>query len=412
MAERHLGSPAEWKVSSEAEAKILSLWDNTSHLSSHDKLKQSYDILLADRIQNTNPVSRFFLKGATRNAFEQNSIYNYTFGWLAGKLSGPHYNPVFNRIEMAKLQGTHLPEYIFPLLHEIEHARHRNVNPLLWIVGIKARIWDIFAAFGRTPVSPLMIYNAEGHAIGAQWEMASRIPAHVRKQMIRELEPKLAPLEKPLIRSALASNDFPALLEKLDAVAKDLKVKFDSKNPFSSFPAELRPTLERFFVYHYANFDRTKFIEKKEYNTIEKTLANEMDRILAEFEGRKQYGSIEQTLVKLTKISLENADLPKDQFIKALREAHGYSYKSLIKNHYTLKSGWKFYLLMTSIPAILTYWNQSDDRLTKEELDQRISKITANDFRLLAEILAPIIYQLENDPQSPLEDKETLNKFR
>lgn len=186
-ANRYLASPDEWKITPETEKAIEAVW-NDSSLIRREKLRKTSDLLLKDRERGMNPLSAFFFRGALRSAAKQDSIYNYTLGKLLSFM-GPHYNPVFNRVNIPKQVGDDGIREILVRMHELEHAQHRNAWPIHWYFGVKARVFELINfAIIRPPVTPVFITWAEGRAIGSQWELVQKIPKAIRKQYIEELE--------------------------------------------------------------------------------------------------------------------------------------------------------------------------------------------------------------------------------
>jgi hypothetical protein len=395
-ADRYLASPAEWKITPETEKAIEDVW-NDSSLIRREKLRKTSDLLLKDRERGMNPLSAFFFRGALRSAAKQNSIYNYTLGKLLSFM-GPHYNPVFNRVNIAKQVGDDGIREILIRMHELEHAHHRNSWPIHWYFGVKARIFELLNfAIIRPPATPFFITWSEGRAIGSQWELVQKIPKAIRKQYVEELEQHtkdlakrattLDPFEAEFLADIVLSGKHKDYLKAF----KDLEGA--KKNALPQRPEPPKPP-NIVWGPSYLNLERPRYLDlenvgvgdvKEVKNNKQKKLLrsffeNEMKAWLANrdiyteknlkfnsellgdlnelkehflyYVPRPTINYLENMTTEIALQSLKNADLPKDEFVRALQGVHGYSFEKLFKSHVFEFGAYKKFLIFSSAPII------------------------------------------------------------
>lgn len=286
-AEKRWVARDPWTFTPEQEDRFRAVANDTS-LPEEKKSRALFDELTKARLENVSPVSRRLIRRALDDALKQKSIYSQSLGNVLGMMGGPHYNPVFNRVYIP-FKNTDSIADLLVAFHEIEHLFHRNTSPLL-ALSLPFGIKDFMSIVG-TPITPLVRYRMESRAMGAQWEMARRIPKERRLALIRELREKDPDADRLFVSSPSAAN------------------------------------------------------------------------------------TLNQAMRKITIASLEHADLSKEEFLKKLAEAHGYSAKNLLTGQYRL-GYWKAALLALSVDPIYQVLANDGDP----------EKVVANDLKLVMKL--------------------------
>lgn len=80
---------------------------------------------------------------------------------------------------------------------------------------------------------------------------------------------------------------------------------------------------------------------------------NELKEHFLYYVPRPTINYLENMTTEIALQSLKNADLPKDEFVRALQGVHGYSFEKLFKSHVFEIGPFKRYLIFTSAPLIL-----------------------------------------------------------
>ncbi len=184
-ADRYLGHVKEWNVPDALISEIAQIWEK-AELTETAKMGQTYEILMNHRLANTNWFTRSLTRRSIEKAMQGKGIYQNTLGKFIGRIGGPHYTPLFNRVFIPESsQGT---AHLFMLaIHEGEHAFQRNSVPVSNLALFGARTKELFMVI-PTPVSPLAVFEMESRALGAQWELARAIPLEHRKKLIAEVK--------------------------------------------------------------------------------------------------------------------------------------------------------------------------------------------------------------------------------
>lgn len=194
--EKKVGAAPEWEIPEALTHELLEYW-RTSAEPLEDKLRHTYQKVLAARVDTLNPASQAFVKLAGRRLLEKNGWYQRSMGLGIGAIVGPHYNPIFNSVYLSRKTGK-LSDVVIAI-HEMEHAVDRN-SSLLAGVGTVVHAKESLMLF-PTPLGPLNRFAMESRAIGAQWELMQRIPESVRLK-IRSDFIKEARLKKVLGKDA------------------------------------------------------------------------------------------------------------------------------------------------------------------------------------------------------------------
>ena len=183
----------------------------------------------------------------------------------------PFYLPETNWINPAPIKYMSQTESAIFYLHEFQHAFDFNNYPYLYRYFTQAvEFVENFSLFKST--SPLLLHQLEGRAIAAQWEIARRIPLHIRKELISNL--------KNIEKQSL--NSWTIKLVKRHAEANNLTTE------------EL--------------IDKPKFCERN----------REATKKVEAFRKKHMFR-------KVSIATLSNAHLQRDSFIKELRKVHGYT---------------------------------------------------------------------------------------
>jgi hypothetical protein len=385
-AEKHLGSPAPWKISAQAEAEIEEIWKR-SGLIRRDRLRATADILLREREKAMNPVSAFFFRGAVRSSLEQNSLYDKTLGRLIGFVAGPHYNPVFNRIHNPFRAADEGIIETLVRMHELDHAADRNRLFPVWLLGMKATVaeYSNFIWF-RTPFGAMFRHWVEAKAIGAQWETVRRIPREVRAQYMEEVARfKTEFLRRPifldeheafLLRHIVSKGRAQHFLDAMKPLPATLpnwmprpprfylteELSFDSKSvsrltkPEQQLTKQQRRYARKFFAQAMKDFlEERKPLEEVQatWTREEMEKGHELQKYYNAVVGAPRSHPLRYPMADLAEASLKYADLPKDEFIRKLQEIHGYTFRKLVSSHVWGPTAYKKFLLGISSPLIL-----------------------------------------------------------
>jgi hypothetical protein len=177
----------EWRVSSKVENELRLIF-NDSSLDPGAKVRAVVDKLIDIRIkENKEKVSKRvyeILKDA------KNEFSNYKHTAAKFNLSGiNHFHPVFRKV----LISTNKPysEWGFSqslvLLHEMSHAIYDGRRRSYFYIEAIENIITAFT-FGGKVIGPMLSHINEHQAIGSQWELVSRIPVKMRKELLELFE--------------------------------------------------------------------------------------------------------------------------------------------------------------------------------------------------------------------------------
>lgn len=295
--ETHLTANEPWQFNPVQERLFQAIYEDPQ-LSVSQKNRKLFDALLAERLKNSNPLSRAFMYFVTRDTLVQKSIYSQTLGRLALRFSGPHYNPIFNRVVSRLFGDDDIRDLIFGI-HELQHAYDRNHRPYWTYFFLTVRMYDLFSLWVRSRLSPLVTYQMESPALGAQWELVSRIPANIRDRLRNSLrvvylealfqELELNPTSGK--RGALRLRDqvIRKLKEQKKTVALELVNRFQLKEFESA--AEL-------MIYISSENEKSPLRHSLQWHSL---------------------------LTRTALASLEYADLSREEFLKKIAPMHGYN---------------------------------------------------------------------------------------
>ena len=375
-AETYLSANKPWDLSADAQARIqvindrmATLIDNTgSDDSITNQLEQGaaevLQILQEERQHTLNPVSRFFFRGAARDVESQTGLYARTLGGLIFIMMGPHYNPIFNRIATPNVNAWRGDSTDFAdrvvALHEMQHARDRNLHPLPWLLMLKAIPWDMFSWFAQTPITPSVRFWSESAAMGAQWEIARLIPKVSRAKIKEKLDRRIILLmkDKDFFRRALSlarmnqSFGFHEL-EDFSSGLAGIQLYLEQINAFlTDFDFAPVPVDDTFTTQELAHFTQTREIDlDRLVPLLEKLEIIEELMAYGNRQGRGTPRVLEALLIKIATETLTNADLPtKEAFLRAQERFHKYSFDQLIDQNFG-PSGFKKFALMSTLAA-------------------------------------------------------------
>lgn len=385
--DERLSSHTAWEFSKQQEAEFeLIFADKTK--TDYEKFNNFFHSMNAARLSQVSPLSRFFIKRALADLLKQRSLYSLTLGKLLEARAGPHYNPVFNRtaIKFKNKKDLSVDELLVAF-HESQHLFDRNTQPIKFLGGLYPMVIELFMIL-RAPTTPLITRHWETRAIQAQWELARRIPKEFREIILAEfnLTPKTFTdnkfegytqlllhtniLEKTSELLRLLQNqgvinkfDTPEALKRaairqliqgnylsnktLKAAKSTLSTIFEKKealNYFRLISKGLR--VDPLDIYGLKTFDKGAI---KNFKTREFFLRKEIN----EYTKSNTEKQIESVFIH----TLENSEIPKDQFIKKLSEAHGYSLKALYKHHYRFSTFKQLLVLDAFIRLNVLYAN-------------------------------------------------------
>lgn len=279
--DRILRAKKGWRFSREAENSLRAIFDQTN-ISSEQKVTTLFWALLNKRTKHFSPkiqrktqrmIKQFYFD-SPRNDIPideiiRNSDKEFALTW---EEYDPFYLPETNWINPAPIKYMSQTESAIIYLHEFQHAFDFNNYPYLYRYFTQAvEFVENFSLFKF--ISPLLLHQLEGRAIAAQWEIARRIPLHIRKELISNL--------KNIEKQSL--NSWTIKLVKRHAEANNLTTEeFLLINP--NFVKKIREATKKSFLFRKKHMFR-----------------------------------------KVSIATLSNAHLQRDSFIKELRKVHGYT---------------------------------------------------------------------------------------
>jgi len=172
-----------WKINSQTEKIISEIFERTD-VSMNDKVSQVSLILTSFLINQVKPSKKKKMVEILKDAIDPNSQFKQK---LENQGKGSYYSNNFQKIYLEigqeEIQNWRIAHFMI-LLHEFTHAIRGTQKRYLFYIQILSKT---FHNFTLTPklFSPLITYIEEKHAIGAQWELASRIPKEYREQALK-----------------------------------------------------------------------------------------------------------------------------------------------------------------------------------------------------------------------------------
>jgi hypothetical protein len=375
----------EWAFTKEQEAEFDAIAGNDL-IPPEKRIEDLYRGLVAARINQLSPASQAMAKLMARDALTQKSIYSRSLGWLVRKLMGPHYNPIFNRTAISIRDSNNpTPNETLLAIHEVEHGIHRNTAPLTFVAGFPVMALETFSFF-RTPASPLFLRHVEARAVGAQWELVSRVPKAIRDQIVFELERGPGRL-KDTEEDELNSLDTDSMIRNIFAAEKV------SGNEDPQFLEKKAIQVLGKFIATKSASDKKKILKK--YTAVKEPWQGNLPfELNAEFKQRirrevysQQLGSIGRSTEQVFLASLKNASLSKEDFVAQLSPTHGYTLRQLIGSHYSLL-GFRYLLLIDGMTKLLNLYviNSQGGILTADS-----AKFLAYDFQWMWKFTAYLL---------------------
>ncbi len=333
-----------WAFTPETEQRFVAILEQNEKPES-DRYRELMFAIIEARLAQSNPVTRFFMRRTIDDIFNQKSVYSRTLGRLLRPIAGPHYNPVFNRAVVTPNGRAHGIADILTAFHEVEHALDRNSNPIPWVLFAKMFPIEFFSALVRTPITPMLRYRFESRAVGAQWELANRIPEATRAELIKKIEEAKTAVQEEQTQLTQLNQEIRARHRAFKRAGAELTEK--RKN--------LRLGLK--------------------------------------------HATIQTALLDIALQSLQNASLTKDAFLKAQLPHHNYTAEDLIESHYQF-GPWRSYLLISGVIAILKLVATSDD---PDDLEAGSNNIRTYDLRLMLRLYAFLLAEenAQGNPQQP-----------
>lgn|GEM_PF-2592572 len=301
--ETHLTANEPWQFTPVQERLFQAIYEDPQ-LSDSQKNRKLFDALLAERLKNSNPLSRAFMYFVTRDALVQKSIYSQTLGRLSLRFGGPHYNPVFNRV-VSRLFGDDDIRDLILGIHELQHAYDRNHRPYWTYFFLTVRMYDLFSLWIHSRLSPLATYQMESPALGAQWELVSRIPVTTRDRLRNSL--RVVYLEALFQEfELLPASGKEEAIRLRDEVIKKLK--------------EQKKTVALELV------NRFRLEEFELVAELMTNIASEKEKVPL-LHSLKWHSLLTRTALA----TLEYADLNREDFLKKIAPMHGYNAEYLWK---------------------------------------------------------------------------------
>lgn len=379
-----LKNPKSWNLPKAVDVQVSAVFSDKT-LTPDQRVHGLFEVLMKARIDQASPASKLFLQSVADDIDVQRSNYSRAANFIFSPYKGPHYNPIFNR--------TAVPEYlvgekteltsILTRFHEFEHAYDRNTNPGLWTAQVLTMSKELLMTL-RTPFTAAAIYRAEGRAIGSQWEIASRIPENLRKAKLKDLER----LHRE-VRDEKLAVQFQAVQKSLAKKVGLPEVNL-AEDYFKLSSAKKRAVYDAFHK-RFGEMNSAMGISLSR-NEFERVLRSE--RFLKTLETPRMKQQINQIpilqlkLIEIAAESLKNASLGKEEFVTAMRPVHGYTFKSIAKNHYDPTK--VFYVMMaaTSLMTAKEVYQMRDDKTRAQD---HVAFIMAPEIQLMMRLYLSLI---------------------
>jgi hypothetical protein len=165
----------EWQLTAPQEAQIEALFEVREP--SPQVLVDGLETLWLAKSENSNFVSRLLFRLPLKTALQAGEEES----------AEPQHNFFSNKVSLGSARPLKDPGSVLVASHELGHGWHRNTRPSQYFTPLGA------VAIRRTiPFFPgalaLIRSTQESHAIGAEWELLSRIPPAQRNQYLRLAE--------------------------------------------------------------------------------------------------------------------------------------------------------------------------------------------------------------------------------
>jgi hypothetical protein len=270
-----------WELSPEWEKEIEKIQARTD-LSAEETFSLLYDTLLKARLDSLPRANRIFLKRAQSDLLLQKSLYSRTLGKLLLPIFGPHYTLFFNRVALSTdEENSSLQEMVS--FHEAEHALERNENFINSFTSFFISVKELQMAILKTPVSAASRYYSESRAIGAQWEIAMRLPEPLKTELIENTKQELmSPYdhEGAISRvSAIAQRNIQELTHEFSIRGLDFQAKlaptrinaaYRQRLNLVTFPKKFKKQLEKNFslLQELSKRDSAELLENENYRDV------------------------------------------------------------------------------------------------------------------------------------------------
>ncbi len=166
----------------------------TAHLSAEDRLRKLADVMLTARADNELSTRRARYFG--EKIWTRGGLWNQSHDWLARQLETSFYFPLTNRVGLRNLS----PNGVLTLVHESDHFIALNKNFKRYLLCAHAFCEAFLPA--DSPLLLSVLYHMEGSAIGAEWEILSRLDERDRA----EIDTSLTEDNKRLWHAALLNS--------------------------------------------------------------------------------------------------------------------------------------------------------------------------------------------------------------
>ncbi len=320
-----------WEFSPEAEARFREIVEDPA-LTSVEQTQALFDAMVEARLDEAHPVTRYLMRRVLQDAQAQQGLYSKTVGrFMFGKFR-THYNALTNRVTYLPRGNSHIRDLVV-LFHELEHAQHRNTSPLPWIAMMKFSSIELSFLISP-PLSPLIRRHLETRAMGAQWELARRIPAARREELLRQLRREIEILSKP--------NSFDRQARAKSTRIREYRMGIDGTLGREVLDLFDDPTLtdaERASALGQLQADRAYLLELAQDERFWKVGLRDREA--------------ELKLLHITEASLRHAELDKESFVAELSKVHEYALVDVIRNQVSPLNSWKLYMLTISMPAVI-----------------------------------------------------------
>ncbi len=323
-----LTNKSVWDFPPEVEARIQEIVSDPS-LTPEQQGQALFQEIVEARLRGAHPLTLHFMRNTVLQAQNQKGIYAATIGNFLTSKMGPHYFAPANRVGYRPRGNSHIRDLTL-LIHELEHAYHRNSQPLHWLVFAKVNAAELSFMIS-TPFAGFMRRNFETRAIGAQWELMHRLPEEQRSQWMKRIA-----LERVLMKRAYK-------LRKKSV--EERKAALNIERDFADREAKIDQNLS----------ELTPELQAK----VKAELYAERDYLLQLVHDEKfwkmadKHGEREDDFLAIAYHSLKNAHLSKEEFIEKLSPVHGYTLNQIVKEHVSPLNYWKLMFLMANMPFVI-----------------------------------------------------------
>ncbi|MEK7689911.1 MAG: hypothetical protein AAB425_02710 [Bdellovibrionota bacterium] len=178
--ENRLRDPKPWVLDKEFENRVQAAFQDT-RFTPRGRLERAMHILLEARVEQLSPLTRWRLSHVWKRGLNTARTHGRWGNEILDTV-GPAYLAIFNEIFFARSRVPD-PTDLITGFHEFQHAYDGvtkiGSGPLHYLLTLLDPSFIL---------SPMQKFALEHQAIGAQWELASRIPFGLRKVLVKQIK--------------------------------------------------------------------------------------------------------------------------------------------------------------------------------------------------------------------------------